>query len=137
MIHIENLKKKYGEREVVSDISLRVRTGDVLGFIGPNGAGKSTTIKMVSGVLPVYEGKILIDGIDISLSPRNAKKRIGYLPENAPLPPNMTVRAFLKYVAAMRGISFFKRKQAVPENQHHCQNGPKLDYHFKHFPKLR
>ena len=135
MIKIENLKKKYGEREVVSDLSLQVRTGDVLGFIGPNGAGKSTTIKMVSGVLPVYEGKILIDGIDISRSPRDAKKRIGYLPENAPLPPNMTVRTFLKYVAAMRGISFFKRKQAVLDAVRNCALEDVLDQEIESLSK--
>lgn len=120
MIQIENLSKKYGDREVVSNITLHVKKGDVLGFIGPNGAGKSTTIRMISGVLPVYTGKILIDGIDISLSPRKAKSRIGYLPENAPLPPNMTVRAFLKYVASMRGISLLNRGKAIREAVRSC-----------------
>lgn len=120
MIQIENLRKKYGKKEVVSNISLSVAKGDVLGFIGPNGAGKSTTIKMVSGVLPIYDGRIRIDGIDLAESPRKAKNKIGYLPENAPLPPNMTVLAFLKYVAAMRGISFFKRRAAVMDAVRNC-----------------
>lgn len=120
MIKIRNLTKRYGSKEVVSNISLDAAKGDVLGFIGPNGAGKSTTIKMVSGVLPIYSGTILIDGIDLADSPRKAKDKIGYLPENAPLPPNMTVLAFLKYVAAMRGIPFLKRKDAVMDAVRNC-----------------
>lgn len=135
MIQVENLSKKYGDKEVVSNISLQLKTGDVLGFIGSNGAGKSTTIRMISGVLPVYSGKILIDGIDIALSPRNAKKRIGYLPENAPLPPNMTVRAFLKYVAAMRGISFFKRKEAIRNAVKSCALEDVLDQEIESLSK--
>ena len=135
MIQIENLSKKYGNREVVSHVSLHIKKGDVLGFIGPNGAGKSTTIRMISGVLPVYSGKILIDGIDIALSPRQGKNRIGYLPENAPLPPNMTVRAFLKYVAAMRGISFFKRKQAVLDAVRSCALEEVLDQEIESLSK--
>ena len=135
MIQIENLSKKYGNREVVSNISLQLKTGDVLGFIGSNGAGKSTTIRMISGVLPVYSGKILIDGIDLSHSPRQAKNKIGYLPENAPLPPNMTVRAFLKYVAAMRGISFFKRKEAVLNAVKSCALENVLDQEIESLSK--
>ncbi|MBR4075312.1 MAG: ABC transporter ATP-binding protein [Lentisphaeria bacterium] len=135
MIQIENLSKKYGNREVVSHVSLHIKKGDVLGFIGPNGAGKSTTIRMISGVLPVYSGKILIDGIDIALSPRQGKNRIGYLPENAPLPPNMTVRAFLKHVAAMRGISFFKRKKAIRDAVKSCALENVLDQEIESLSK--
>lgn len=135
MIQIDDLSKKYGDKEVVSHISLHIKKGDVLGFIGPNGAGKSTTIRMISGVLPVYSGKIRIDGIDISLSPREAKKRIGYLPENAPLPPNMTVRAFLKYVAAMREIPFFKRKEALRDVVKSCALEEVLDQEIESLSK--
>ncbi len=135
MIQVENLSKKYGAKEVVSNISLQLKVGDVLGFIGPNGAGKSTTIRMISGVLPVYTGKIRIDGIDLALSPREAKNKIGYLPENAPLPPNMTVRAFLKYVAAMRGISFFKRKEAVRDAVRSCALENVLDQEIESLSK--
>lgn len=121
MIHVNNLYKKYGSKTVVADISLHLKTGDILGFIGPNGAGKSTTIKMLAGVLPVYAGSIQINGTDIVSDPRKAKKLIGYLPENAPLPPNMSVLEFLKYAAMMHGISgFHARKEAVDKAVERC-----------------
>jgi len=104
MIEAEHLSKRYGTRLVVDDLSLRVDVGDVLGFIGPNGAGKTTTMKMISGVMPPYAGKVRIDGIDVGTSPRLAKSRIGFLPENAPLHMTMTVRAFLAYTGRLHGF---------------------------------
>lgn len=121
MIHVNHLYKKYGSKTVVSDISLQIKKGEILGFIGPNGAGKSTTIKMLAGVLPVYAGSIQINGTDIVSDSRQAKKLIGYLPENAPLPPNMSVLEFLKYTAMMHGISgFHARKEAVAKAVERC-----------------
>ena len=120
MISAEHLYKKYGARTVVSDVSFEVKPGETLGFIGPNGAGKSTTIKMLCGVLPVYSGKVTVCGFDISEHPREAKAKIGYLPENAPLPPDMTVQGFLKYVAAMRGLSAKRAAQAVGKAAERC-----------------
>jgi len=105
MIEAEHLFKRYGTRLVVDDLSLRVNVGDVLGFIGPNGAGKTTTMKMISGVMPPYAGRVRIDGIDIEAEPRLAKSRIGFLPENAPLHMTMTVRAFLAYTGRLHGFS--------------------------------
>ena len=105
MIEAEHLFKRYGTRLVVDDLSLHVNVGDVLGFIGPNGAGKTTTMKMISGVMPPYAGKVRIDGIDIEAEPRLAKSRIGFLPENAPLHMTMTVRAFLAYTGRLHGFS--------------------------------
>ena len=104
MIEAEHLFKRYGTRLVVDDLSLHVDAGDVLGFIGPNGAGKTTTMKMISGVMPPYAGKVRIDGIDIEAEPRLAKSRIGFLPENAPLHMTMTVRAFLAYTGRLHGF---------------------------------
>lgn len=105
MIEATHLFKRYSGRTVVDDLSLSVREGDVLGFIGPNGAGKTTTMKMLCGIMPVYQGKVSICGIDMSVFPREAKEKIGYLPENAPLPPSMTVASFLRYAAEMRGLT--------------------------------
>ena len=104
MIEAEHLSKRYGTRLVVDDLSLHVDVGDVLGFIGPNGAGKTTTMKMISGVMPPYAGTVRIDGIDVAASPRLAKSRIGFLPENAPLHMTMTVRAFLAYTGRLHGF---------------------------------
>lgn len=104
MIEAEHLSKRYGTRLVVDDLSLRVDVGDVLGFIGPNGAGKTTTMKMLSGVMPPYAGRVRIGGIDIESDPRQAKSLIGFLPENAPLHMTMTVRAFLTYAGRLHGF---------------------------------
>lgn len=120
IIEVYDLYKKYGSKTVVSNVSLALDKGEILGFIGPNGAGKSTTIKMIAGVLPVYKGQIRIDGVDITSDPRRAKKLIGYLPENAPLPPNMSVEEFLKYAATMHGMGFHARKKAVQKAVERC-----------------
>ena len=104
MIEVEDLSKRYGFHAAVSGLSFRVARGDVLGFIGPNGAGKTTTMKMLCGVLPVYSGSVRICSIDLSTDPRAAREKVGFLPENAPLHPSMTVSSFLDYAARMRGI---------------------------------
>ena len=104
MIEVEDLSKRYGFYTAVNGLSFRVGRGDVLGFIGPNGAGKTTTMKMLCGVLPVYSGTVRICSIDLSKDPRAAREKVGFLPENAPLHPSMTVSSFLDYAARMRGI---------------------------------
>lgn len=113
MIVAEQLYKRYGEKEALCGVSLEVRKGEVLGFIGPNGAGKSTAMKIISGVLPVYSGKVRIGPYDMAEQPLRAKALTGYLPENAPLPPNLTVRAFLSYAARMRGIPHRRMRRAL------------------------
>ena len=84
MIDIQNLCKNYGKKKVLNNLSLHVNKGDVLGFIGPNGAGKTTTMKMLCGVMPVYQGCIRLKSLDITQNPIQAKMITGYLPENAP-----------------------------------------------------
>jgi len=97
----------------VDDISLTVEKGEVVGFLGPNGAGKSTTMKILTGYLPATAGRACICGIDIAISPVEAKRRIGYLPEGAPLYGDMTPEAFLGFVAAMRGYDGRERKRRI------------------------
>ena len=104
MIEVADLSKRYGSYTAVDKLSFRVGQGDVLGFIGPNGAGKTTTMKMLCGVLPVYSGSVRICSIDLARDSRAAREKIGFLPENAPLHPSMTVASFLDYAARMRGI---------------------------------
>ena len=104
MIEVRNVSKCYGVKQAVRGLSFRVGRGDVLGFIGPNGAGKTTTMKMICGVIPVYAGSILVDGMDVSRESRLTREKIGFLPENAPLPPSMSVKSFLSYAARMHGI---------------------------------
>jgi len=113
MIKIENLVKTFGAKRAVDDISFSVERGEVLGFLGPNGAGKSTTMRMVTGFMPPSSGKVSIGGHDVMESPLEAKRLIGYLPENAASYPDMTVQGFLNFTAELRGLRGAARKQAV------------------------
>ena len=113
MIRIENLVKTFGPKRAVDDISFNVERGEVLGFLGPNGAGKSTTMRMITGFMPPTEGRVTVGGHDVVQSPLQAKRLIGYLPENAASYPDMTVKGFLEFAAELRGLDRSKRKQAV------------------------
>ena len=101
MISVKNLSKTFGQKLAVDSVSFEVK-GEVLGFLGPNGAGKSTTMRMVTGYLPPTEGEVEIDGINVVDNPIQAKQKIGYLPESAPLYSDMTVSAFLSFTADKR-----------------------------------
>ena len=90
MIEISNLRKNFGSLEAVKDISFSVATGEVLGFLGPNGAGKSTTMKMITGFLDPSGGGVKVCGFDVASQPIEVKRRVGYLPEGAPLYADMT-----------------------------------------------
>ena len=103
MIEVKNLTKRFGQKTAVDNISFTVKKGEVLGFLGPNGAGKSTTMRMITGYLPPTEGQVSIDGADVVNEPIVAKAKIGYLPEAAPLYADMTVVAFLRFIAELRG----------------------------------
>lgn len=104
MIEIQHLTKRFGTFTAVDDVSFRVERGTVLGFLGPNGAGKSTTMKMVTGFLHPTSGTARVCGHDVTAAPIAAKRRLGYLPEGAPLYPDMTPAAFLKFIAEIRGL---------------------------------
>ena len=104
MIEIRNLTKRFGSLTAVDDVSFDVHRGEVLGFLGPNGAGKSTTMKMVTGFLAPDGGTIRIGGVDVAADPVTVKRQIGYLPEGAPLYGEMTTRAFLRFIAEIRGL---------------------------------
>ena len=104
MIEIRNLSKHFGPLTAVDDISFSVAKGEVLGFLGPNGAGKSTTMKMVTGFLTPSSGTAVVCGHDILAAPIEVKKRVGYLPEGAPLYGDMTPASFLRFIAAVRAI---------------------------------
>jgi len=103
MISVKNLSKSFGPKLAVDSVSFEVKKGEVLGFLGPNGAGKSTTMRMVTGYLPPTSGEVEIDGINVVENPIQAKQKIGYLPESAPLYSDMTVSSFLSFAAEIRG----------------------------------
>jgi ABC-2 type transport system ATP-binding protein len=104
MIEVKGLVKTYGTKRAVDGVSFSVRRGEILGFLGPNGAGKSTTMKMITGYLRPDSGTAKVDGIDVAKDPVAVKRRIGYLPENAPAYPEMTVAEFLGFIAEVRGF---------------------------------
>ena len=115
LVQIENLVKHFGAIKAVDGISFSVRRGEVLGFLGPNGAGKSTTMKIVTGFLSADSGRIAVGGEDIAANPIAAKRRIGYLPEGAPLYSDMTTRAFLGFAAGIRGFRGEEKRRRVAE----------------------
>ena len=104
MIEVEHLTKQYGEHTAVSDLSFRVDSGRIYGFLGPNGAGKSTTMNIMTGCLSATEGTVRIDGYDIFESPNEAKRRIGYLPEQPPLYLNESPLEYLRFVGEAKGL---------------------------------
>ena len=113
MIRIANLTKSFGLKMAVNDLSFEVQRGEVLGFLGPNGAGKSTTMRMITGFLPPTAGSITVGNFDVVESPLEAKRLIGYLPENAASYPDMSVHGFLSFAAELRGLAGAARKKAV------------------------
>jgi gliding motility-associated transport system ATP-binding protein len=113
MIEIEGLTKRFGSHTAVSDLSLTVRKGEVLGFLGPNGAGKSTTMKMVTGYLAPTAGKARVCGHDVETDALAAQASIGYLPEGAPAYGDMTARQFLTFIAEIRGFKGTEAKARV------------------------
>ena len=113
MIKIENLVETFGAKRAVDGISFSVERGEVLGFLGPNGAGKSTTKRMVTGFMPPSAGRVSIGGHDVVESPLEAKRLVGYLPENAASYPDMTVHGFLSFAAELRGLRGEARKKAI------------------------
>ena len=113
LVQAVDLRKRFGDIIAVAGISLEVGRGEVLGFLGPNGAGKSTTMKMLTGFLEPDAGRACIAGIDVFEEPRAAKAKLGYLPEGAPCYGEMTVAAFLSFIAQIRGFAGKEEKLRV------------------------
>lgn len=113
MIKVENLSKAFGPKLAVNNVSFSVERGEVLGFLGPNGAGKSTSMRMITGFIPPSAGSISVGGFNMLEQPIEAKRLIGYLPENAPSYADMTVSGFLGFTAEIRGLSGDAKKRAV------------------------
>ena len=103
MIEVSHVSKNFGTFRAVNDVSFSIPTGQIVGLLGPNGAGKTTTMRMITGFLSPSDGNILIDGIDISDSPVESKRKIGYMPESAPLYSDMIVEDYLRYIAEIHG----------------------------------
>jgi ABC-2 type transport system ATP-binding protein len=103
-LEVESLVKVYGEQRAVDNISFSAKKGEILGFLGPNGAGKSTTMKIATCFIPPTSGTIKVCGFDVTLNPIEARKKIGYLPENNPLYTDMYVKEYLEFTGAAYGL---------------------------------
>lgn len=126
MIKVQNLAKFFGTKRAVDGISFSVERGEVLGFLGPNGAGKSTTMRMITGFIPPSGGAVSVGGFDVVDQPIQAKRLIGYLPENAPAYTDMTVSGFLNFAAEIRGLRGAARNSAVQRVVEMCFLQPVL-----------
>ena len=113
MISIENLTKFYGNNRAVNNISFTINDNEILGFLGPNGAGKSTTMNMIAGYLPMSGGTVTICGTDISKDPVKAKRKIGYLPQDPPVYPDMRVKEYMSFCAGLKKIPRSEKKDEI------------------------
>ncbi len=120
MIEVEHLSKVYGSTPAITDVTFNVEPGEILGFLGPNGAGKTTTMRILAGYLPATGGTARIAGYDVHENSLAVRQRIGYLPETPPLYPEMTVEAFLYFVARIKGVAAGDRPSRVKAAMERC-----------------
>jgi ABC-2 type transport system ATP-binding protein len=120
MIDVTSLCKTYGDYTAVSNVSFSADKGDVVGFLGPNGAGKTTTIRMLATYLPPTSGTASIAGFDVVRQADEVRRRIGYLPENPPLYPEMTVFEYLKFIAEIKGVPRATVRSRIEEVLEQC-----------------
>jgi len=120
MIEAHELSRRYGDFTAVEGVSFAVQEGEIVGMLGPNGAGKTTTIRMITGFLPPTKGRVTVGGKDLFTEPRQARREVGYLPENVALYPEMRVEEYLAYRARLEGMSRAAERQAIPEAVERC-----------------
>ena len=113
LIEVNNLVKRYGNRNVVDNLSFTVEKGQIVGFLGPNGAGKSTTMNIITGYISATDGSVRVNGYDIYDEPEKVKESIGYLPEQPPLYPDMKVREYLSFVADLKKVKRDKKEKML------------------------
>ena len=113
MIEAQHLTKYYGTTCAVNDVSFTLRRGEVTALLGPNGSGKSTLMRLLTGYFSPTAGRILIDGVDVAARPALARRRLGYLPEQVALYPELTVQRYLAFVAEVKGVGGGARREAV------------------------
>lgn len=123
MIEARGLTRRYGDFTAVRDVSFSVADGEILGILGPNGAGKTTTIRMITGFLPPSDGQVTINGRDLFEDPIEARKMLGYLPENVALYPEMRVDEYLAFRAQLAGMKKAQQKEAIDKAVSACLLG--------------
>jgi ABC-2 type transport system ATP-binding protein len=120
-IHARNLCKRFGGHTAVNDLSFDIKHGEIVGFLGPNGAGKSTTLRIMTGVIPATSGFLSVCGRAIPYHAEEIRRKIGYMPENNPLPEEMRVVEYLRFRARIKGIPFRQRRQRVEHAMEVCE----------------
>ncbi|MDA2930569.1 ABC transporter ATP-binding protein [Acidobacteria bacterium AH-259-O06] len=140
MIQAEHLTKRYGFTTAIQDVSFEVRKGEILGFLGPNGAGKTTTMRILAGFFPATEGRAIVAGFDVFEKPLEVKKRVGYMPEHPPLYEEMSVDAYLRFVATIKGVDRDKIDSRLGDVKARCglaEEGSRLIKHLSKGYKQR
>ncbi len=120
MITVEHLSKRFADVVAVDDISFHVEKGEVVGFLGPNGAGKTTTMRVITGFLPATSGRVEVAGFDVASQSLEARRHMGYLPENVPLYPEMRVREYLNFRGKLKGMDRRRRRARMGEAAELC-----------------
>jgi len=120
MIRVSHLTKIYPGRTAVNDVTFDVRRGEIVGFLGPNGAGKTTTMRILTGYLPASGGEISVAGYDVLTESLEVRRRLGYLPENCPLYPEMRVDEYLRFRAGLKGLGGRRQRLRVREVKELC-----------------
>jgi ABC-2 type transport system ATP-binding protein len=115
MIDVKDVSKSYGAIQALNNVSFHVDAGEIIGLLGPNGAGKTTTMKILTGYLMPDDGDVTVDGLDVLANTLEVRRRIGYLPESAPLYPEMTVQGYLRWIADLRGISVEEQRDHIAQ----------------------
>ncbi|MDY6850455.1 MAG: ABC transporter ATP-binding protein [Thermodesulfobacteriota bacterium] len=135
MIEVDHISKYFGPVPAVRDVSFCVSPGEILGFLGPNGAGKTTTMRILTGFYPPTHGSARVAGLDVFEDSLAVRKKIGYLPENAPLYGEMTVRDYLGFVAELKGVARSKRVAAIGRAMEDCRLGKVAGRYIKKLSK--
>ena len=118
---VRRLTKIYGGVKAIDNVSFRIGKGEVVGFLGPNGAGKSTTMRIISGLMPATSGSVSICGESVAINPDAARRHIGFMPENNPLPEDLRVREYLTFRAGIKGVPRSEIRARVDESMDICQ----------------
>ena len=124
MITVEGLTKRYGAIAAVDGLDFHISQGEIVGFLGPNGAGKTTAMRILAGYHPATSGRAAVAGFEVHEHPLEVKRRVGYLPERVPLYDEMTVRAYLRYVATLKGLTGGGRRDEVARVIAQCNLEP-------------
>ncbi len=120
MIEVSNLSRRYGNRDAVVDLTFQIPAGEIVGFLGPNGAGKTTTLRMLTGYLPPSAGTARVAGHDVLENSMRVREHIGYLPESVPLYRDLTVAAYLDFIATLKGMPRAGRREHIQEIVESC-----------------